>query len=1108
MAPPPNTNLYCAQCDSQIGIAQNEWEHLTSSYARPKENGITFGLGVGEKTQAVPMGSAQKAAEGCMMAEVSCKTCSTTVAQCCKSAPHSSKEYLVGQQFFKLSRIFLKDAKTSERVEPSFVDTDRASSQARPASVRSSIPPPPPPRPRAASAHETHNVPEVQQPHPPPTESLALNAMQGMSSAMPTPTPADQMRAPQCLMPSAAQPTQYGYQQQHFYYHASPAGQPRPASANGISALSSELVEQGAAIAECFQRVANLEVRVGSEATRTTATENRLASTEKKIMTHEATLGSTRTSLEQWQAVQKNQATGCTLHGETIQRQQTMIENQQEELTNVTEKLASLAKTMDELRNTMEGTRTQSLIHNTPRPDSRDFLEDLEVMVTAMREARANDHAVKVLRDENQAMRARLKSVASAMGAAGQRNEPVPEARASSEELDDLNVLGKRKRPMNRSDQQPRKISRQVFEPVAALHQDTPALPTPDSTRPESRSLEGSLAGSQLYASEHDGSNVEKETPSSDPAPRPQVLDDDDFVMIGDDGNEDVEQEHAAAASGGGGDKAGPQLPSEAAPTLTSNRESAVHSGSSAAASIHQTHGMNGPLSPMVDGQHNQLVHISRPEPSINNEWQPVPFYGSYPPTPWYSTPIHPAQYRAPFNGRASGTHFVNQPGAVPSYFGSTMFPPQQITPAYATYLTPTGQRSTLGRSDTFSGAISRGQRLEDIIQRPTRSSSVANGNPSNRADVRVTTLQPRQSNASDKQTSVHPDKTNEVANGESIDFSDEENNAPTAESVTAPYHHTKPSSTTPAGEPNRRTTGGTLISRIVRGFTLEPLERPVINEPPPVPSSKSKQDTSRRSTGSQPPSVMPEIMAAIQNLNSSAARHVARPEPVTKSPHLPAKNTTIVRNMLTAEHAKKSRLSEPVTKTSVDVVNHHTSTLTKQSTPEVRRESFNISPRSKQATDTSNVSSAYDKDVANKDGTQVPKPANRGRPRKRGRPSDHQAKETGRAPANPASADKNDDNCAVCGKGGNVLCCDGCPKVYHHRCMDPPMHPKDQLVGDWFCPRCIELRQREKAAKDTALKLQFREQVLLERNRLAQEAMDRDEAAERGRSGVTRQIQ
>lgn len=59
-------------------------------------------------------------------------------------------------------------------------------------------------------------------------------------------------------------------------------------------------------------------------------------------------------------------------------------------------------------------------------------------------------------------------------------------------------------------------------------------------------------------------------------------------------------------------------------------------------------------------------------------------------------------------------------------------------------------------------------------------------------------------------------------------------------------------------------------------------------------------------------------------------------------------------------------------------------------------------------------------------------------------------------------------------------------------------MNPKDKLVGDWFCPSCIESRQRRKADKDTALKLQLREQVLLERNRLAQEAMDRDEVAER----------
>jgi len=63
-------------------------------------------------------------------------------------------------------------------------------------------------------------------------------------------------------------------------------------------------------------------------------------------------------------------------------------------------------------------------------------------------------------------------------------------------------------------------------------------------------------------------------------------------------------------------------------------------------------------------------------------------------------------------------------------------------------------------------------------------------------------------------------------------------------------------------------------------------------------------------------------------------------------------------------------------------------------------------------------------------------------------------------------------------------------------------MNPKDKLEGDWFCPSCTESRERKrKDAKETAFKLQLREQVLMERNRLAQEAMDREDAAERHRN-------
>jgi len=40
-----------------------------------------------------------------------------------------------------------------------------------------------------------------------------------------------------------------------------------------------------------------------------------------------------------------------------------------------------------------------------------------------------------------------------------------------------------------------------------------------------------------------------------------------------------------------------------------------------------------------------------------------------------------------------------------------------------------------------------------------------------------------------------------------------------------------------------------------------------------------------------------------------------------------------------------------------------------------------------------------------------------------------------------------------VCDLGGNLLCCDSCPRVYHLECLNPPL--KRPPPGKWQCPRC-----------------------------------------------------
>ena len=183
IAPPPNSNLYCAECDSQIGIFENEWTHLTSSYARAQEKGTHFGTEVGVRTQIVPAGSVQHVAEGCEMSEVFCTKCSTVVAQYCRNAPDASKQHLVGQHFYKISRVYLKDSQTSTKVELMFADGEHGFSRNVSSSVRGSAAP----RHRLPSMTAGSNTP-FRKSFPPPASPVPhVSASQNSPSHMSMP---------------------------------------------------------------------------------------------------------------------------------------------------------------------------------------------------------------------------------------------------------------------------------------------------------------------------------------------------------------------------------------------------------------------------------------------------------------------------------------------------------------------------------------------------------------------------------------------------------------------------------------------------------------------------------------------------------------------------------------------------------------------------------------------------------------------------------------------------------------------------------------------------------------------------------------------------------
>ncbi|XP_068810628.1 autoimmune regulator isoform X4 [Struthio camelus] len=47
----------------------------------------------------------------------------------------------------------------------------------------------------------------------------------------------------------------------------------------------------------------------------------------------------------------------------------------------------------------------------------------------------------------------------------------------------------------------------------------------------------------------------------------------------------------------------------------------------------------------------------------------------------------------------------------------------------------------------------------------------------------------------------------------------------------------------------------------------------------------------------------------------------------------------------------------------------------------------------------------------------------------------------------------QNEDECAVCSDGGELICCDGCPKAFHLACLAPPL--TEIPSGTWRCVSC-----------------------------------------------------
>ncbi|XP_055084576.1 autoimmune regulator [Periophthalmus magnuspinnatus] len=53
----------------------------------------------------------------------------------------------------------------------------------------------------------------------------------------------------------------------------------------------------------------------------------------------------------------------------------------------------------------------------------------------------------------------------------------------------------------------------------------------------------------------------------------------------------------------------------------------------------------------------------------------------------------------------------------------------------------------------------------------------------------------------------------------------------------------------------------------------------------------------------------------------------------------------------------------------------------------------------------------------------------------------------------------RNDDECAVCKDGGELICCDGCPRAFHLTCLNPPLTsiPRDTWQCDVCCGKIMK---------------------------------------------------